>query len=160
MENLKKSVHYINQVSKCKTVLKPFLLEFFKQYEGKKIINANGYLTTKITINYPNFQPQPYEGEKAEIQYLITRQSGNVLVCDISLVFWIVDKSAHFERGTLYLYKVHDGILESPLDDEIEYIDAEEEIKKVRQYKQLSEEAYNIKTKIKVPEEVYRYAKL
>jgi len=159
MNNIRKRIHYINEVAKYETILKPYLSQLFKQFEGKKVLNADNELITKIKLDYPEYNPQPFGDEKTGVQYIITRGGWDVLMCEISLVFFCKG-NAHYERDYIRLYQLKDNIITTPIDDKIIFINPDEEIKKIREYKRLSEAAYNIKTKIKVPEEVYRYAKL
>jgi len=156
MNSLKRHIHYMNEVAKYETILKPYLSQFFKTFEGKKVLTADNRLIAKIKLDYPEYKPEPFENEKTEVHYITTREQRGVLACKVSLIFW-GEGYTHYEEDYLRLYHLENNILTTPIDDEIVFINPEEEIQKIRQYKKLSEEAHNIKRTIKVPESIYKY---
>jgi len=156
MDNIRKRIHYINEVAKYETILKPYLSQFFKPFEGKKVLTADNELIAKIKLDYPEYNPEPFGDEKTEVQYIITRGGWDVLMCEISLVFF-GRGNAHYERDYIRLYNLKNNILTIPIDDKIIFINPDEEIQKIKEYKKLIKEAYNIKKTIKISEDIYKY---
>lgn len=144
----------------------PQLLAFV----GKKIFTLKGKAKT-FNISFTGLQPQPVvKGDTATLHLCYLTEGYNNLILKMKICL----NGGSYEKRTYYcqyfeqeinLGEVKNSVLVSVknLEDIIktyeldEIVSIDEEIEKIKKYKELSDQLNEVKRSIKIPENIYKY---
>jgi hypothetical protein len=158
-------VHILNESIRLKNLIIESLPKQFEPFLNQKIVKVDGGLIEKFkkSITFPDFVPVSITGGIAKLHYCLIKTSYSSFYVEFSICFHggsYDDNSyyCHYESDSIYLGTVNNQILQKI--DKFELlpsIDAEKEIEKIKQFKELEQKTNDLKRSINVPESIYKY---